>query len=124
MPEGMRNSDVRKFWIQGDVESLRYGQTDGDRFVLGALGAADNVFIGTSYEDALAERDAYANANPTWLAGYQATVGGLIQVQGIYQRWDAALGGWTGADVYRSILVNRWGPFTEIMASRQDPGNV
>ena len=124
LPEGMRDSDVRKFWVMGDVASLRYGRTDGDRLILGALGAADNTFTGTSYADAVAARDAYATANPAWLAIYQVTVGGLILVQGIYQRWDAALGVWTGADVYRSIRANRWGPFTEVMASRQDPGNV
>ena len=45
---GLRDEDVRTFWLLGDHPSLRYSLTDGDRFVLGALGTGQNRFDGTT----------------------------------------------------------------------------
>ena len=128
LEEGLRDEDVRTFWLLGDHPSLRYGLTDGDRFVLGWLGQSQNRFSGTSESEAAMDRDVYAIANPAWLAGYQATPTNVIQLRGfghpVYQRYDATDGHWVNADQYRATRANRWGAFTEVMGVRRDPGNA
>ena len=93
LEEGLRDEDVRTFWLLGDHPSLRYGLTDGDRFVLGALGTGQNRFDGATREIAERARDTYAANNPTWLAAYQTTTTNAIQLRGfghpVYQRYDA-----------------------------------
>ena len=104
VPEGLRDEDVRKFWLLGDEQrALRAGLTDGDRLVLGALGMAQNVFTGASVAQAERARDQYGVANPAWLAMYQSTTANVIQLRGfgghsIYQRYDATNGHWLNAD--------------------------
>ena len=128
VPEGLRNEDIRKFYVQGDVTGLHYGLADGDRFILGQLGAIQNRFSGTDMQEAASARDQYSVANPAWLAGYQANVVNLIQLRGfgdpVYQRYDAIDGHWGNADQYRAYRPQRWGGFTEVTAIRRDPGNV
>ena len=128
-PEGLRDEDLRKFWILGDVPALRYGLTDGDRFVLGALGPSQSVFSAAMREAAESARDVYGVANPSWLAAYRSNVANLIQLRGfaghsLYQRYDATDGHWTNADVYRAYMAQRWGGFTEVRSVRIDPGNL
>ena len=127
-PEGLRDEDLRKFWYAGDIASLRYGLTNGDRIVLGRLGTGQNRFTATTRVDAERLRDQYGVANPTWLTSYQTGAVNVIQLRGfghpVYQRYDATDGHWTNTDTYRAVRVNRWGPFTEVMGVRQDPGNA
>lgn len=126
--EGLRDEDLRKFWMLGDIVALRYGLTDGDRIVLGALGPTQNRFSGATRREAEAVRDSYGVANSSWLTGYQASVGALIQLRGfgehpIYEQYDAVDGHWAMASIYRTIRGQRWGPFTEVIGLRLDPGN-
>ena len=125
---GLRDEDVRTFWLLGDHPSLRYGLTDGDLFVLGALGMAANRFSGVDRGEAEQARDVYAIANPAWLAMYQSTPTNVIQLRGfghpVYQRYDATDGHWVNADQYRAMRANRWGAFTEVTGVRRDPGNA
>ena len=125
---GLRDEDVRTFWLLGDHPSLRYSLTDGDRFVLGALGTGQNRFDGATRVIAERLRDTYAANNPTWLAAYQTTTTNAIQLRGfghpVYQRYDATDGHWVDADQYRAMRANRWGAFTEVMGVRRDPGNA
>ena len=121
--------DLRTFAIVGDVPAFRYGQTDGDRMVLGALGNVQNRFSGTTQMEAEQARDLYGVSNPAWLTAYQNSVASVIQLRGfgshpIYQRYDATDGHWISADVYRAYDAKRWGAFTIVGAVRQDPGNV
>lgn len=126
LEEGLRDEDVRTFYVQGDVAALRAGLTDGDRFVLGGLGASQNRFDGTDRQTAERARDTYATANPLWFGGYQSSVAALIQLRGfgenVYERYDATDGHWIEADVYRAYRPRRWGAFTQVMCVRQDPG--
>ena len=126
-PEGLRDEDIRKFWLLGDHAALRYGLTDGDRIVLGALGQGLNRFTGNDRPEAERARDQYGVANAAWLASYQATETNLIQLRGfghpVYQRYDATDGHWIQAEQWRTMRANRWGAFTEIMGVRIDPGN-
>ena len=128
VPEGLRNEDIRKFYVLGDVTGLHYGLADGDRFVLGQLGSGQNRFDGPTVMAAEQLRDQYAIANPTWFAGYQSSVTGVIQLRGfgdpLYQRYDAVDGHWVNADQYRAYRPQRWGAFTEVTAIRRDPGNL
>ena len=130
VPEGLRDEDVRKFWLLGDEQrALRAGLTDGDRLVLGILGMAQNVFTGASVAQAERARDQYGVANPAWLAMYQSTTANVIQLRGfgghsIYQRYDATNGHWLNADTYRAFGAQPWGGFVEIQAVRIDPGNL
>ena len=79
---GLRDEDVRTFWLLGDHPSLRYGLTDGDRFVLGALGTGQNRFDGVTRVIAERMRDTYAANNPAWLTAYQTTTTNAIQLRG------------------------------------------
>ena len=128
LPEGLRNEDTRKFYVLGDVTGLHYGLADGDRFILGELGTAQNRFDGTDRMVAERLRDQYTSANPTWFTSYQTNVANLIQLRGfgdpVYQRYDAVDGHWVDADQYRAYRTQRWGAFTEVTAIRRDPGNV
>ena len=130
VPEGLRDEDLRTFWVMGDIPSLRYGLADGDRFVMGALGANQNRFTGATIGDAESARDLYAIANPTWFASYQSNpAANAIQLRGfgshpIYQRYDAINSHWINADVYRAADAKRWGAFTEVLSVRIDPGNL
>ena len=128
LPEGLRDEDVRKFWIIGDASALHYGLADGDRIILGQLGPSQNVFSNATKEEAEDDRDQYGIANPTWLESYRDSVVNMIQLRGfgapIYQRYDAIDGHWANANVYRAYRPQRWGGFTEITAIRQDPGNA
>ena len=127
LPEGLRDEDVRRFWLQGDHPSLRYGVSDGDLLILGKLGATRNRFSGASQRNAEQARDAYADVNPAWLAGYRADSSLAVQLHGFgtprYERFDGTDGHWAVADTWRAATANRWGPFTEVMGVRQDPGN-
>ena len=125
LPEGVRDMDVRTFWVANDVFSLRPGLSDAETIILGNLGMAQNRFDGTTRQEAESARDVYAVANPTWLTMYQASFSRMIQLRGfgmpVYQRYDEIDGHWANADVYRATIVNRWGPFTEVMGVKQDP---
>ena len=128
LPEGLRNEDVRKFYVIGDVVGLHYGLADGDQIVPGQLGPSQNIFSGLAMADAELERDTYGVAHPTWLTSYQSSVANMILLRGfglpVYQRYDAIDGHWGNADIYRAYRPQRWGAFTEIVAIRRDPGNV
>ena len=128
LPEGLRDEDVRKFWIMGDGKALHYGLADGDRFILGMLGRTQNVFSDSTLTDVESVRDAYGVANPTWLASYRSGFVNMILLRGfgmsIYQRYDAIDGHWANVDIYRAYRPQRWGGFTEITTIRQDPGNA
>ena len=128
VPEGLRDDDVQKFFILGDVPSFRYGLTDGDRIVLGALGQAQNRFTGANRQEAERARDQYAVANATWFVAYQSSETSMIQLRGfgspIYQRYDATDGHWINSDVYRAFSAQRWGAFSDVLAVRIDPGNL
>ena len=125
LPEGVRDMDVRKFWIANDVFALRPGLSDAETIILGSLGPNQNRFNGADKAEAESARDIYAVANPTWLAGYRSNFSLMIQLRGfgmpMYQRYDEIDGHWANADVYRATIVNRWGPFTEVMGVKQDP---
>ena len=120
--EGLRNEDIRTFYVIGDVVGLHYGLADGDVFVLGGLGQGQNRFSGATQADAAQLRDQYGVANPAWLTAYQTNVGNMIQLRGfghpVYQRYDAVDGHWGDADDYRAFSTQRWGSFTQIMAIR------
>ena len=105
---------------------VRPGLSDAETLILGSLGNVLNRFTGSTRAQAEGQRDQYAIANPTWLASqYQANFSGMIQLSGfgapVYQRYDEIDGHWANADVYRATIVNRWGPFTEVMGVKQDP---
>ena len=128
LPEGLRDEDVRTFWLQGDIQALHYGLADGSRILLGGLGQSTNVFSGATRADAESQRDLYGIGNPSWLTAYRNSVSSMIQLRGfgapVYQRYDAVDGHWQNSDIYRAYRPKRWGPFTEVMAVRQDPGNI
>ena len=128
VPEGLRDEDVRTFYVLGDIVGLHYGLADGDRFIMGQLGQTQNRFAGIKELEAELARDKYGVSNPSWLAAYQADVGNMIQLRGfgdpLYQRYDATDGHWVNVDQYRAYQTKRWGAFTEIQAVRRDPGNV
>ena len=125
LPEGVRDMDVRKFWIASDVFALRPGLSDAETIILGSLGPEQNRFSGATKTDAELVRDNYGIANPAWQAAYRANFSLMIQLRGfgvpVYQRYDEIDGHWANADVYRATIVNRWGPFTEVMGVKQDP---
>ena len=122
---GLRDEDLRKFWYAGDIASMRYGLTNGDRIVLGRLGTAQNRFTGADRLEAERLRDQYAAANAIWFALYQAGPVMVIQLNGfghpVYQRYDATDGHWMNTDTYRAMRANRWGPFTEVMGVQARP---
>ena len=125
--EGLRNEDIRTFYVTGDVVGLHYGLADEDLFVLGGLGQTQNRFSGTTKAEAEQVRDQYAIANPAWLTAYQGNVANVIQLRGfggpVYQRYNPVDGDWSDTDDYRAYSTQRWGSFTQIMAIRRDPGN-
>ena len=99
LEEGLRDEDLRKFWLQGDHSALRPGLTDGERILLGAFGSvATNRFNAATLADAESARDVYGVANPTWLDGYRANTTLLIQLYGfgdpVYQSYDETDGHW------------------------------
>lgn len=122
--EGLRSQDMRTFLVQGDLPTLRAGQTDGDDLLQGRLGTADNVFPGDTQAESEELRDAYATANPAWLAEYQADAERLIKLTGfgaaVYQRWAVTANGWVNQPLYKVIMARRWGAFTEVMGVHSD----
>ena len=127
LPEGLRDEDVRKFWWEGDAPALRPGKTDGDAFVLGALGMEPHTFEGATQEAAEAARDAQAAA-AGWLDAYQADPAKLVQLSGfgrpLWQFREPTLRQWMPAPFWRVTAPDRWGSFTELLAVRRDPGAV
>ena len=127
LPEGLRDEDARKLYLLDDFRALRYGEADGDRIVQGKLGPATAVFTGASLEAARTALDAYAVANPEWLATYRADAGLLAQLTAagalLYLFQEPVSQDWREQDIYRVRTANRWGAFTEVLATRQDPGN-
>ena len=127
LPEGVRDADIRTFWLRGDFPSLRYGVADGDLILLGELGPETNRFTGDTRVDAETARDMYGAQNPSWLLEYRADANHLIQLGGfgstVYQAYDPIDGTWADRPPYRAVQAARWGTFTEVVGARQDPGN-
>ena len=126
LPEGIRDEDLRKFWWDGDAAALRYGETDGDRFIIGRIGSGQTRFDGATQGEAERLRDAYGVNNPEWFNGFRANSSLLIRLSGFgqvtYQYYDETDGHWLMAPTWRAMNSQRWGAFSEITGIRQDPG--
>ena len=128
LEEGLRDEDLRTFWIRGDFVALRYGATEGDQFLQGRVGPPAHTFTGTTQHGAELARDAYGSTHPDWLTLYWADPALLIKLTGfgsvLYQNYEPIEGHWTNSTVYRVQRASRWGAFTEVLGIRRNPGNL